>query len=64
MSIYRKVIVKKYKHSKRAIGAFLSNFYDFPGTESFFAWIRIRKEFFQVLDPDSYQNDVYSPQEN
>ena len=41
---------------------FLSNFKDFPGTESFFAWIRIRikvrskfgsaTNFFQILDPD------------
>ena len=52
---------------------FKSNFQDFLGTESFFAWIRIRmkvwtgsriqihNEFFQVLDPDPYQNDTDLP---
>ena len=49
-------------------------FKDFPGTESFFSWIRIQAktiririqfgldtdpyQIFQVLDPDPYQNDT------
>ena len=44
---------------------FSSNFVDFPGTESFLAWIRIRAvfsririEFVQILDSDPYQNDM------
>ena len=43
--------VKKYKHTKHGIGAFWQNFKDFPGTEPFFVWIRIRIVFAWIRIP-------------
>ena len=65
MIIYRKVIVKKYTHytHKTWDERFLKIiFLRVCDTRSFFAWIRIRNEFFPILDPDPFLNDTDPPQ--
>ena len=64
MIIYRQVIVKYlvYTHNTWVMGVF-NPFLKIFLVLSPFCWIRIRNEFFLILDPDQdlYQNDTDPP---